>query len=84
MESGYRVLRSDTDVYLAEDPYPILRGPLFSRFQMVAQHDFFGAKERDPFHPLFFPLQSSTPPYTPDTTPTRSTPWLPSSSMLGK
>lgn len=46
MELGYRVLRSDTDVYLAEDPYPILRGPLFSRFQMVVQHDFFGARER--------------------------------------
>ena len=46
MERGYRVLRSDTDVYLAEDPYPILRGPLFDRFQMVVQHDFFGARER--------------------------------------
>lgn len=46
MENGYRILRSDTDVYLAEDPYPILRGPLFSRFEMVVQHDFFGAKER--------------------------------------
>ena len=46
MEAGYRVLRSDTDVYLAEDPYPILRGPLFSRFEMICQHDFFGARER--------------------------------------
>jgi len=46
MESGYRVLRSDTDVYLAEDPYPIMRGPLFSHFEMVVQHDFFGARER--------------------------------------
>ena len=35
MELGYRVLRADTDVYLAEDPYPLLRGPLFSQFQMV-------------------------------------------------
>ena len=46
MEGGYRVLRSDTDVYLAEDPYPILHGPLFSRFEMLSQHDFFGQKER--------------------------------------
>jgi hypothetical protein len=46
MERGYHVMRSDTDVYLAEDPYPILRGPLFSRFHMVVQHDFFGARER--------------------------------------
>ena len=46
MALGYRVLRSDTDVYLAEDPYPILRGPLFAKFQMVVQHDFFGARER--------------------------------------
>ena len=30
MELGYQVLRADTDVYLAEDPYPLLRGPLFS------------------------------------------------------
>ena len=35
MELGYRVLRADTDVYLAEDPYPLLKGPLFSQFQMV-------------------------------------------------
>jgi hypothetical protein len=46
MALNYRVLRSDTDVYLAEDPYPILRGPLFRRFEMVVQHDFFGARER--------------------------------------
>ena len=46
MELGYRVLRSDTDVYLAEDPYPIFRGPLFSQFEMIVQHDFFGARER--------------------------------------
>ena len=46
MELNYRVMRSDTDVYLAEDPYPILKGPLFSRFQMVVQHDFFGSRER--------------------------------------
>ncbi|KAL1527736.1 hypothetical protein AB1Y20_009121 [Prymnesium parvum] len=46
MERGYRIMRTDTDVYFAEDPYPILRGPLFSPFQMVVQHDFFGAKER--------------------------------------
>ena len=42
MELGYRVLRADTDVYLAEDPYPLLRGPLFSQFQMVVQHDVEG------------------------------------------
>ena len=46
MELGYRVLRSDTDVYLAENPYPILHGPLFKHFEMVVQHDFFGARER--------------------------------------
>ena len=46
MSMGYRVMRADTDVYFAEDPYPILHGPLFSRFEMVVQHDFFGAKER--------------------------------------
>ena len=47
MELGYRVLRADTDVYLAEDPYPLLRGPLFSKYQMVVQHDVEGrAKPR--------------------------------------
>ena len=46
MERGYRVMRADTDVYFAEDPYPLLHGPLFSRFEMVVQHDFFGARER--------------------------------------
>ena len=47
MELGYRVLRADTDVYLAEDPYPLLHGPLFSKYQMVVQHDVEGrAKPR--------------------------------------
>ena len=37
MELGYRVLRADTDVYFAEDPYPILNGPLFGRYEMVVR-----------------------------------------------
>ena len=39
---GYSVLRSDTDVYFAEDPYPILHGPLLRPFDMVVQQDFGG------------------------------------------
>lgn len=46
MERGYSIFRMDTDVYFTEDPYPILHGPLFSTYQMIVQHDFFGAKER--------------------------------------
>ena len=45
LELGYSVMRADTDVYFSEDPYPILRGPLFGRFEMVSQHDFFGARD---------------------------------------
>ena len=37
LERGYRVLRADTDVYFAESPYPILHGPLLSRYAMVVQ-----------------------------------------------
>ena len=39
---GHRVLRTDTDVYFAEDPYPILSGPLFGQYAMVVQQDFGG------------------------------------------
>ena len=39
---GYSVLRTDTDVYFAEDPYPILHGPLLRPFHMVVQQDFGG------------------------------------------
>ena len=42
VEMGHRVLRSDTDVYFAEDPYPILSGPLFGQYAMVVQQDFGG------------------------------------------
>ena len=35
-------MRLDTDVYFAEDPYPILKGPLFGRYEMVVQHDVEG------------------------------------------
>ena len=37
VEMGHRVLRTDTDVYFAEDPYPILSGPLFGQYAMVVQ-----------------------------------------------
>lgn len=47
MALGYRVLRADTDVYFAEDPWPIFNSPLFSRFEMLVQHDTAGrAKPR--------------------------------------
>ena len=39
---GYSVLRTDTDVYLAENPFPILRGPLLRPFRLVVQQDFGG------------------------------------------
>ena len=42
MMLGYSVLRMDTDVYFAEDPYPILHGPLLRPFSMVVQQDFGG------------------------------------------
>ena len=42
IELGYRVLRTDTDVYFAEDPYPILAGPLFRQYSMLVQQDFGG------------------------------------------
>ena len=42
MELGYRVMRADTDVYFAEDPYPIFHSPLFKPFEMIVQHDFEG------------------------------------------
>ena len=45
---GYSVLRSDTDVYLAEDPYPILRGPLMQPFNLIVQQDFGGPLGRRP------------------------------------
>ena len=48
MARGYRVMRLDTDVYFAEDPYPILAGPLFGRYEMVVQHDVEGARGRPP------------------------------------
>eukprot|EP00965_Chrysotila_dentata_P016721 554682-Pleurochrysis_carterae.AAC.1 len=37
LERRYRVLRADTDVYFAEDPYPILNGPLLRPYAMVVQ-----------------------------------------------
>jgi len=42
LERNYHVLRADTDVYFAEDPYPILQGPLLRPFAMVVQQDFGG------------------------------------------
>lgn len=42
MTMGYSVLRADTDVYLAEDPYPILHSPLLRPFSLVVQQDFGG------------------------------------------
>ena len=42
LELGYRVLRADTDVYFAEDPYPVLQGPLMAQYAMVVQQDFGG------------------------------------------
>jgi hypothetical protein len=44
IELGKNVLRMDSDVYFTEDPYPILHGPLFSRFHIVAQTDVFHRK----------------------------------------
>ena len=42
LELGYRVLRADTDVYFAEDPYPVLQGPLMAQYAMGVQQDFGG------------------------------------------
>ena len=42
MQLGYSVLRADTDVYLAENPFPILRGPLLAPFDLIVQQDFGG------------------------------------------
>ena len=42
LERGHSVLRADTDVYFAEDPFPILKGPLLAPFSMVVQQDFGG------------------------------------------
>ena len=39
---GYSILRADADVYLAEDPFPILNGPLLAPFHLVVQQDFGG------------------------------------------
>ena len=45
---GYSVLRADTDVYFAEDPYPILHGPLLRPFALVVQQDFGGPLGKRP------------------------------------
>ena len=42
LERGFNVLRTDTDVYFAENPFPILTGPLLRPFDMVVQQDFGG------------------------------------------
>ena len=42
MELGYSVLRADSDVYLAENPFPILNGPLLAPFALIVQQDFGG------------------------------------------
>ena len=52
MELGYRVLRADTDVYFAEDPYPVLNGPLMRGYSMVVQQDFGGPLGQRVAHPL--------------------------------
>ena len=83
MELGYRVLRADTDVYLAEDPYPLLRGPLFSQFQMVR---LAPAPRPDPpppsrpasrgeaHRPITKPLAQAPPPAHPHARPLRPAP----------
>ena len=42
MEMGYSVLRTDTDVYFAEDPYPLLHSRLLRPFSLIVQQDFGG------------------------------------------
>eukprot|EP00854_Cymbomonas_tetramitiformis_P008344 gene8344-9918_t len=44
IEHNVNVMRVDSDVVFTENPYPILKGPLFSRFNVLAQTDIF--KER--------------------------------------
>ncbi|KAL3928961.1 MAG: hypothetical protein SGPRY_002167 [Prymnesium sp.] len=51
LELGYRVLRADTDVYFAENPYPILHGPLLEPFSLVVQQDFGGPLGQRPVCP---------------------------------
>ena len=41
LRAGRNVLRLDSDVFLGEDPYPLLHGPLLGRFNMVTQVDIF-------------------------------------------
>ena len=48
MAKGYRVLRADTDVYFAEDPYAVLHGPLLRPYSLVVQQDFGGPLGRRP------------------------------------
>ena len=60
MARGYRVMRLDTDVYFAEDPYPILKGPLFGRYEMVVQHDVEGARGRRASGRTVLPLLGSS------------------------
>lgn len=37
LQKSKNVLRADCDVYFAEDPYPILKGPLFGQFNIISQ-----------------------------------------------
>jgi len=57
LELGYSVLRADTDVYFAENPYLVLRGPLLKDFAMVVQQDFGGPLGDRPkcLHPVAAP-----------------------------
>eukprot|EP00756_Hemistasia_phaeocysticola_P014212 Hpha_TRINITY_DN15328_c4_g8::TRINITY_DN15328_c4_g8_i1::g.88187::m.88187 len=41
-ELGYGAMRVDGDVHFAEDPYPILSGPLFKEYSLLTQVDFAG------------------------------------------
>lgn len=59
MELGYRVLRADTDVYFAEDPWPMFHSPLFADFEMLVQHDFVGSARPACTHPHLAPAGGS-------------------------
>ena len=46
LQSGYSVMRVDSDVVFLEDPYLALHGPLLSPYAMVSQTDVFNLGTR--------------------------------------
>eukprot|EP01065_Artemidia_motanka_P022067 TRINITY_DN26289_c0_g1_i1.p1 TRINITY_DN26289_c0_g1~~TRINITY_DN26289_c0_g1_i1.p1 ORF type:complete len:734 (+),score=204.20 TRINITY_DN26289_c0_g1_i1:113-2314(+) len=48
VEMGYGALRVDGDVHFAEDPYPLLWGPLLRKYSLLTQVDFAGIDQTDP------------------------------------